>query len=51
MYPNDPSSHLPDDHDLEDVHDDNTSSNPFFKGCLVVIAIILILSLIIRALL
>ena len=48
---NHPSSLLPDEHDLEEVHDDTPSSNPFYKGCLIVIAILVILALIIRALL
>ena len=51
MYPDDetPEEHLPDDHDLEDIHDDTAPSNPIFKGCLIAIAIILILALLLRA--
>lgn len=50
MFPqNDPSSLLPDEHDLEEVHDDSSNRNPFYKGCLIVLAILVILALIIRA--
>jgi hypothetical protein len=49
MYPNkDPSELLPTEHDLEDVNDDSSPSNPFYKGCLIAIAILVILSLVIR---
>ena len=51
MYPNDnPSDLLPDERDLEEIHDDSPIS-PFYKGCLIIIAILVILSLVIRALL
>ncbi len=48
MYPNDPSELLPTEHDLEDVHDDSTKTSPFYKGCLIIIAILVILALVIR---
>lgn len=49
MYPNDnPSDLLPDEHDLEEAHDGSSIRSPFYKGCLIVIAILVILSLVIR---
>lgn len=48
MNPNDNPYDLPTEQDLEDVHDDSTKSSPFYKGCLIVIAILVILSLVIR---
>lgn len=48
LPPNHPSSLLPDEHDIEDVHDDTPPSNPFYKGCLIIVAILVILALVIR---
>ena len=49
MFPQkDPTSLLPDEHDLEDVNNITSPINPFYKGCLIIIAILIILSLVMR---
>ena len=49
MYPNEnPSELLPDEYDLEGLNDDSPSK-PFYKGCLIVIATLLILSLLAKS--
>jgi hypothetical protein len=48
MYPDDKSSEEHPDNFLQNEANNDAPSNPFLKGCLIAIAVILILSLLLR---
>jgi hypothetical protein len=51
MSPNDPYELLPNENDLDDLNEDTFPISPFYKGCLIILAILVILSLLVSSLL